>query len=154
MQELVALLKKKALRIGSCESLTAGLFSAKIAEVPGASSVLQGALVTYQNEIKERIAHVEASIIETYGVISEECAIAMAKHTKDILQCDLCVSFTGNAGPSTMEGKAAGLVYCAIAGPLGISTYSFHLHLERNALREEIVQQMCQKVIQYVQSIE
>lgn len=154
MKELVALLKERNLTIGCCESLTAGLFASKIAEVSGASAVLKGALVTYQNEIKIKVAHVEKEIIDTYGVISEECAIAMAKHALELLSCDLCVSFTGNAGPSAMEGKPAGLVYCAIAGPMGLQTYRFLLKLERNQLREELVQQMCENVIRYIQSME
>lgn len=150
MEELVSLLKARGLTICSCESLTAGLFAASLAGVPGASGALQGALVTYQNEIKERVAHVEADIIRSYGVISEQCAEAMALHTRDIMKADICVSFTGNAGPEAMEGKAAGLVYSAIAGPYGMKTFMFELSLKRNELREEVVKVMAQNVIQYI----
>lgn len=150
MEELIALLKARGLTICSCESLTAGLFAASLASVPGASGVLQGALVTYQNEIKERVAHVEADIIAAYGVISEQCAEAMALHTSDIMKADICVSFTGNAGPDAMEGKKAGLVYSSIAGPYGMKTFIFELSLKRNELREEVVRVMAQNVIQYI----
>lgn len=34
---------------------------------------------------------------------------------KCILDVDLCVSFTGNAGPDAMEGKPVGEVYIGIA---------------------------------------
>ncbi|MGX8851943.1 CinA family protein [Amedibacillus sp. YH-ame10] len=153
MEELVALLTSKKLTISSCESLTAGLFASSIASISGASAVLYGGLVTYQNEIKINVANVDASIIEEYGVISKECAIEMAKCTRKIMKSDLCVSFTGNAGPSTMEGKAAGLVYCAIAGPSGIQTYEFHFQMQRNELREQVVCEMSKNVIQYIQSM-
>ena len=42
MEELVRLLKENKLTIGSCESLTAGLFTSMIARVSGASAVLRG----------------------------------------------------------------------------------------------------------------
>lgn len=148
---LVEALKKKHLSIASCESLTAGLFAASIAEISGASSVLKGALVTYQNDIKERIAHVDEHLIDTYGVVSRECASAMAENTRRIMEADICVSFTGNAGPTAMEGKPAGLVYCAIAGPHGVALHEFCLSMERNALRREIVHQMCCELLAYIQ---
>lgn len=150
MESLVALLKSRHLTISSCESLTAGMFSAAIAAVPGASGVLQGALVTYQNHIKEEVAHVEKEIIDTYGVISAQCAQAMAIHTRELMHSDLCVSFTGNAGPGRMEGKETGLVYCCIAGEKGLKTYEFHLSYERNRLREEVVKRMAENVISYI----
>ena len=52
MKELVQILKEKGMTIGSCESLTAGLFTSRMAEVPGASAVLKGGIVTYQTPIK------------------------------------------------------------------------------------------------------
>ena len=106
----VALLKEKKLTIGSCESFTAGAFCAAIADVAGASAVLKGGLVTYATQEKIALAHVDAKIIETYGVVSEECAIAMARSARAVLDVDLCISFTGNAGPDAWEGKPAGLV--------------------------------------------
>ena len=78
MKELVQILKEKGMTIGSCESLTAGLFTSRMAEVPGASAVLKGGIVTYQTPIKEMVAHVSHEIIQEYGVISAECAEAMA----------------------------------------------------------------------------
>lgn len=47
MKALIERLKKDRLTIGSCESLTAGLFASTIAEVSGASAVLKGGIVTY-----------------------------------------------------------------------------------------------------------
>lgn len=146
MEELVALLKEKQLTISSCESLTAGLFSASIASVPGASCVLMGGLVTYQNDIKKRVAHVDGNIINTFGVISRECVIEMATHTKELFQSDICVSFSGNAGPGRMEDKPAGLVYCAIAYENTVETYECRIQKQRNEVRQEVVNFMCEKV--------
>ena len=115
MKELVQMLKENGMTIGSCESLTAGLFTSRMAEVPGASAVLKGGIVTYHTQIKETVAQVSHEVIRDHGVISAECAREMAEHVRRLLDVDLCVSFTGNAGPDCMEGKPAGTVYCALA---------------------------------------
>lgn len=146
MQELIALLKAKNLTIGSCESFTAGLFCASLASVSGASAVLKGGVVTYATCIKTDVVHVDAKIVDTYGVISKECAIEMAKKAQQLLDVDVCVSFTGNAGPSAMEGKPAGEVYCAIAYHDEVIGYKFQIEKERNKVREKAVQIMCQKL--------
>lgn len=152
MQELIALLKAKKLTIGSCESFTAGLFCASLASVSGASAVLKGGIVTYATCIKTDVVHVDAEIVERYGVISKECAIEMAKKAKQLLDVDVCVSFTGNAGPSAMEGKPAGEVYCAIAYGKEITGYKFQIKEERNKVREEAVRIMCQKLCELLSS--
>lgn len=152
MQELIALLKAKNLTIGSCESFTAGLFCASLASVSGASAVLKGGIVTYATCIKTDVVHVNAEIVEQYGVISKECAIEMAKKAKQLLDVDICVSFTGNAGPSAMEGKPAGEVYCAIAYGKDITAYKLQIKEERNKVREEAVRIMCQKLCELLTS--
>lgn len=102
-KQLVSLCTENHLTISSCESLTAGLFTSTIASIPGASSILKGGLVTYFTPMKSVLAHVDVNLIQNYGVISEECAYAMAKNTREIMNVDYCVSFTGNAGPSAWE---------------------------------------------------
>lgn len=149
-EALVAVLKEKELTIGSCESFTAGAFCATIADVAGASAVLKGGLVTYATELKETLAHVDTHVIDTYGVISEECASAMAKSALPVLNCDICVSFTGNAGPDAWEGKPAGLLYCAIANKQRVAVYEIYEKLSRNELRAYAVQFMIEKVIKFL----
>jgi len=148
MEELLALLKEKGLTIGSCESLTAGLFTAKLAMLPGASAVLKGGFVTYQNEVKIHVVGVDRDVIERYGVVSAPCAAEMAQKARVLLNSDLCVSFSGNAGPDVMEGKPVGCVYCAIAYQNQVLTYHFQLSGTRNAVREQVVSLMCEKVIE------
>lgn len=151
MKEVVKCLKEKSLTIGSCESLTAGLFTSTIAEVSGASAVLKGGIVTYWTECKTDIVHVDPSIVEKYGVISGECAKEMAEKARVLLKVDICVSFTGNAGPDAMEGKPAGLVYCAIASADKTKVYEYHFELERNTLRKAVVEEMGKQVICFLQ---
>ena len=149
MKELVEFAKANGLTVSACESLTAGLFMASVAEVPGASAVLQGGFVTYSAQLKEKLAGVDASIIEKHGVVSAECATAMAEGTRIRTNTDYSVSFTGNAGPDTLEGKPAGLVYCAVAGKDNIHPYKFQYHgLERNELRKQLVADMACRLLE------
>ncbi len=150
--KLVKLCTQKQVTISSCESLTAGLFTSTIASVPGASAVLKGGLVTYFTEMKHELAKVDLALIEKYGVVSQECAYAMATNTRKIMTTDFCISFTGNAGPSSMEGKEAGLVYCAIASKEKTDVFEFHLgQMERNELRQYLVDTMIEKLLSYIE---
>ena len=87
-KQLVSLCTENHLTISSCESLTAGLFTSTIASIPGASAILKGGLVTYFTPMKSVLAHVDVNLIQNYGVISEECAYAMAKNTREIMDVD------------------------------------------------------------------
>ena len=148
-KQLVSLCTENHLTISSCESLTAGLFTSTIASIPGASAILKGGLVTYFTPMKSVLAHVDVNLIQNYGVISEECAYAMAKNTREIMDVDYCVSFTGNAGPSAWEEKPAGRVYCA---KKAVRVYGFQCTgLSRNDVREHVVCQMIDILIQTIQ---
>ena len=51
----------------------------------------------------------------------------MCINGKQILDSDICISFTGNAGPDAMEGKPVGLVYmaCCVKGKTVVKRYQF-----------------------------
>lgn len=150
MQELVNLLLQKKLTIASVESLTAGLFTAMVAEVSGASQVLKGGLVTYQTACKEEVLHLDKAQIDNYGVISKEIADAMAQKGLKLFETDLCVSFTGNAGPDVMDDKPVGLVHMAIV--YQNETYSFEKIFAgtRNTIRKQAVLYMKDELIHLI----
>ena len=97
--------------ISSVESLTGGLFASTITEVPGISKVFKGTLVTYTNEIKEKVLGVRKETLDNYGAVSKECVKEMLLQGANIFVSDIVVAFSGNAGPSASEGKPVGLVY-------------------------------------------
>ena len=59
---VVALLAARSLTVATAESLTAGLVSARIADVPGASAVLRGGVVAYATQVKADVLGVDAGI--------------------------------------------------------------------------------------------
>lgn len=137
MKELVEILKKKQYSIASIESLTAGLFTSKIAEVSGASAILKGGLVTYMTSCKRDVLHIDADLINDYGVISKQIAEAMVIKGMDMFKTDIVVSFTGNAGPDVMDDKPVGLVHMAINFENEIYTYEYIFKGNRNQIREQ-----------------
>lgn len=148
---LVKICTEKNITIGSCESLTAGLFSSSVASIPGASRALKGGIVTYWTQIKTDVVHVDPEVIAREGVVSLACACEMAQKTREILDVDYCVSFTGNAGPDVLENKPAGTVCCAIATKTQVRTFEFHyMGLNRNKVRENVVSDMIIKLIQVI----
>jgi len=99
--------------LSSAESLTGGGFGYFITRHPGASEYFKGSLVTYVNDIKVKLG-VSQETIDKYGAVSEECAKEMAEKAQEFFSTDVAISFTGNAGPTSSEGKPVGLVYVGI----------------------------------------
>ena len=148
-RQLVSLCTENHLTISSCESLTAGLFTSTIASIPGASAILKGGLVTYFTPMKSVLAHVDVDLIQKYGVISEECAYAMAKNTRQIMDVDYCISFTGNAGPDAMEGKPVGEVYIGIAYE-DVVVYKLNLDGSRKEIALKAIDFAQKKIIEKI----
>ena len=123
--------------LGSVESFTGGLFAREITKVSGASHFFKGALVTYASEEKNRILGISYDVIDEYGVVSREVAAQMASNGQKLLNVDYCVSFTGNAGPTAMEGKPVGLIYIGIAIYDKVEVSEFHLSGDRDTIQNE-----------------
>ncbi|GAV97492.1 competence-damage inducible protein [Corynebacterium glutamicum] len=163
---VVELLKSRGETLAFCESLTAGLASATIAEIPGASVVLKGGLVTYATELKVALAGVSQELIDAHGVVSPQCARAMATGAANTCQADWAVSLTGVAGPSEQDGHPVGEVWIGVAGPAHfgasgtIDAYrAFEseqqvilAELGRHHIRESAVQQSFRLLIDHIES--
>ena len=114
---LVGLLHKHGMTVSCAESCTGGLIAQRITSVAGCSDVFFGGCVTYTNDIKKRLLGVSAETLDTYGAVSEQTAMEMARGARERLGTDIAVSATGIAGPSGgTEKTPVGTVY------LGIST--------------------------------
>jgi nicotinamide-nucleotide amidase len=106
----------RPLTIGTVESATGGRIADTITNVPGSSSYFKGSIIAYSNEAKINIVGVSRESISTWGAVSAQTAIEMARGGKDILKVDVCISDTGIAGPSGgTPNKPLGLFYFGIA---------------------------------------
>ncbi|MDR0594421.1 MAG: nicotinamide-nucleotide amidohydrolase family protein [Bifidobacteriaceae bacterium] len=110
---LVNLLREHNLTVATAESLTGGLVSAVIVDVPGASDVLRGAVVAYANEIKRDVLGVDAELLEERGAINGTAAAQMAIGVRHLLGADVGISTTGVAGPGPADGSPPGTAFVA-----------------------------------------
>ena len=148
-KKVLSILEEKGLALGSVESLTAGLFASTICSIPGASKVFKGSIVTYATSLKTDLLGIDKNLIGRVGVVSKEVAREMATRGREKLNVDVCVSFTGNAGPTKEEGKApVGRVnMCVSTREINMDIEKDFL-LERNAMREECVNAMLDALTQ------
>jgi nicotinamide-nucleotide amidase len=84
----------------TAESLTGGLIAERITSVAGCSDVFFGGCVTYTNDIKHKLLGVSKETLDTYGAVSSQTAMEMAKGARERLGTDIAVSATGLAGPT------------------------------------------------------
>lgn len=145
MHELLQILADRKLTLGSVESMTGGLFAAKVTEIPGASKVFKGSLVTYSAELKEKLLGIEHDFIEQNGVVSDAVAAEMARKGRVALGVDVALAVTGNAGPDAEPGKAeVGTVCFALATKDAVWAFPYQFRGERNEIRAAAVDMMVQ----------
>lgn len=129
-------LKKFDKTISFAESFTGGEAATRLVRHPGASQVFRGSIVAYDEEAKINTLAVDPEILQSDGMVSEACAREMAKNAQTKLQTDYALSFTGVAGPDSMEGHPAGTVYIGLALENGeTKVFEAHIHGGRDAVR-------------------
>lgn len=152
-KDIVLLLKDRHRTIASGESYTGGLFAKSITDVPGASMVFNGSVVTYTPASKAKLLGVSLKTILDFGVISKECAFEMARGARLKLNADIGISFTGNAGPGAEEDKTVGLCYMCIDSERSTRIYEMHLHGSREEVRNKSISLAFEKLDHFLRSI-
>lgn len=136
---IVAHLTAARQSLACAESLTAGLVVATIADVPGASLVLRGAVVAYAPDLKVGLLGVPAELIDRVGTVHRGVAVALAEGVCARLGATWGLSTTGVAGPGPAEGHPAGTVHVAVCGPSGTATRELRLTGSRGEVRRDTV---------------
>ena len=127
LEEVVsALLKERDLTLSAAESCTGGLIAKRMTDLPGASAVFRGGVVSYTDAVKSGVLGVPEDVLAEYGAVSEPAARAMAEGCRKICGSDLAVSVTGVAGPdSDGRGTEVGTVFIALASGEGVICRKF-----------------------------
>lgn len=122
------------------ESCTAGMVSSEFVDIPGASQVFMGSVVSYGNKVKSNLLGVSTDVLDNLGAVSRECAQEMAEGARKLMGTDIAVSITGIAGPTgESAAKPVGLVYLAIADEKGTEVKEVHLSGNRSRVRHVAV---------------
>lgn len=108
-------LRQRNLTIAVAESVTGGLISDMITDVPGASSYFIAGIIAYSDRIKIDLLDVKEETLRNHGAVSAETAKEMAKGVRRISGADIGLSSTGIAGPGGGTAvKPVGLVHFAV----------------------------------------
>lgn len=113
------LLKKKNITLGFVESCTGGYASHLLTTLAGCSEFFVGSIIPYQIKTKHNLLGLNDSVTQQTGV-NEESARELALKGKQLLKCDVVLSFTGFAGPSGGDkNNPLGRLWMAIATSSG-----------------------------------
>ncbi|MGL5827273.1 MAG: CinA family protein [Nocardioides sp.] len=110
-------LRALAATVATAESLTGGRLAVQLTSIAGASRTFRGGFVTYATDLKRDVLGVPGPTIDRHGVVSAECAVAMAHGARRTANATYGVSTTGVAGPGPHDAVAAGTVFVGVAGP-------------------------------------
>lgn len=136
--EVIARLRGKTL--ATAESCTGGGIGNALTAVSGASVVYKGGIISYCNEIKEKLLLVPAQTLEQDGAVSATVAEAMAVGARNALETDIAVSVTGLAGPGGDEyGNPVGTVFIGYADEKVTFARHFLFTGDRAEVREQAV---------------
>jgi nicotinamide-nucleotide amidase len=130
------LLLERAETVATAESLTGGRLAARLTDAPGASKTYLGGVVAYATSVKQAVLGVPEGVVEQYGVISAECALAMARGAIAVTGATWGIGTTGVAGPEEQEGHPPGTVHVGVVGPSVSTALALELVGDRAAIQD------------------
>lgn len=139
--QLLSGCEARGLALAVAESLTGGLLSAAIVEIPGASRVYRGSVTAYATPLKAQILGVDQELLAEHGPVHPVVAAQMAGGVARVLGADLGISTTGVAGPGPADGHPAGTVFVAASLGEQILVRPLHVEGDRAAVRAASVAQ-------------
>ena len=135
-EHLQRILKGREQTVAVAESLTGGRLAVMLTALPGSSATFLGGVVSYATSVKVEVLGVPDEIVSRHGVVSSECAVAMARGVRSLLGSTYGISTTGVAGPTDQEGQPPGTVFVGLAGPDGVSAVSLELVGDRAKIQD------------------
>ncbi len=131
------LAKNTGLRIATAETVTAGLVSACLTSVSGASQVFERGFVLYHDSAKATGLGVPEAISQAHGAVSGEITQGLAEGALRNSTAGVAVAITGYAGPGGGNDKnPVGTVFVAAARRDRATLVERHVFSgDRNAVR-------------------
>lgn len=130
------LLRAKKATLAVAESCTGGLISNMLTNVPGSSEYFERGVVVYSNDSKMQMLGIDLVLLQKFGAVSSEVAIAMAERIRQISGTTYGIGVTGIAGPSGgTEAKPVGTVHIAVAGPKETKEKKYFWSRDREAFK-------------------
>lgn len=133
LQEVVShLLKEKGKTVVTAESCTGGYIAHLLTQLPGSSVLYKGSVVSYANEVKEKVLGVQPATLKAHGAVSEETVRQMVQGVLQLTQADYAIATSGIMGPDggTPE-KPVGTVWIAVANRQAVKASRYFVRLNR-----------------------
>jgi nicotinamide-nucleotide amidase len=133
IQQVVAdILIKNKQTLSTAESCTGGFIAQMITAIPGSSQYYQGGVVTYSNDLKEKLVGVRKETLEKYGAVSRETVTEMAEGIRRQSDSDFAIASSGIMGP---EGgnteKPVGTVWIGLASRVESTAHQYQFRFDR-----------------------
>jgi nicotinamide-nucleotide amidase len=128
---VIDLLRARGLTLGLAESVTGGLVTGRLTDVPGASDVVRGSIVSYASEVKFDLLDVPPG-----PVVNEAAAMAMAAGARRVLDASVGMGLTGVAGPAEQDGMPPGTLCVGLALGSDLSAVTLRLPGQRRQMRQ------------------
>ena len=133
----------------TAESCTGGGIGAALTAIPGSSAVYKGGIISYTNEIKQKLLGVNPILLKNLGAVSAPIAEAMALGARNALNADIAVSVTGLAGPGGDDrGNPVGLVFIGYADEKRITSRRFVFSGNREEVRRQAVEEALKLILE------
>jgi len=133
LQEMIGrILTSKRKTVSTAESCTGGYIAHLITSVPGSSHYFKGSIISYDNDIKEKLLLVNHQTLETEGAVSESTVIEMAQGALEELGTDYALASSGIMGPAGgTDSKPVGTVWIAVGDKQNIVAQKFFFRFDR-----------------------
>ena len=116
-EKVAAVLIERKQTIAVAESSTAGLISAALLAVPGASAYFLGGAVVYTRQSRRLLLDIPDAALDGMRPSTEPYALMMARHTRERFASTFALAETGATGPTgNRYGDPAGHSCIAVAG--------------------------------------
>ena len=142
------LLREKNFTISCAESCTGGLLTSKLTDVAGSSDYVKGAIVSYTDEVKNKILQVDEKTLKNFSAVSEETAREMSANVRKIFQTKIGVGVTGYAGPGGDVGK----VFISVADDKNISVKKFNFTGSRTEIKNQAAESALKILAEFLKS--
>jgi PncC family amidohydrolase len=116
LTRLALKLRDKGLTIAFAESITGGMLASEFIKAKGTSDVLLGSIVTYAEEVKQKVLGVKKQTLKLYTAESQQVTNEMVMGLHKLLKAEVCVAVTGlgGVGASESKEKPVGTVFISI----------------------------------------
>ena len=151
IEKIIQKLTEQKQTVSFAESCTGGRIAAAFTAISGASSVLDGSVVSYSNDIKHTWLGVEKEVLENFGAVSSQCVTQMLEGIKNLSGADYTLAVSGIAGPTGgTDLKPVGTVYIGLQTPFSQEVFQCFFHGDRVAIQEQSTAFAIEKLEEYL----